>query len=578
MPSPRSLLGLFAALLAVAATATAQSADALPACHRDRICVKLVEGSGADLQGGVLRSRTGVDLRAAARLFRRAAAEPLITALPWEQLDALHANACAKLPEGRRPGHLGLWFRLRIEAALADQLLADLLEEPLIETAYLEPIYYAAGAAPPPNDIPPTTPLWTSLQHAHEPNPVGHGIRIGQGILGGRGRGVAFRMVEFAWYLDHEDVSQLTAANFLGAVPPLNPQDANHGVAGSSLLFADRNGYGITGIVDEVEVKFLAVSSWNGVEDALVAATAASQPGDVMMLVAMVLIPQLGPGAWLPTEFFQSMFDATLTLTANDRILVVCAGNGGRSLDDPQLLRRFDRTFRDSGAIIVASSDAGALVRAQYSNWGSRIDAHSWGNQVVSAGYGTLFFGNNDPRQAYTNGYSGTSASTPHIAGVVMALQGVARRQLGRSLTLAEIQAAIHDHGVTSPDMIARRPDLPAMLRALGLVDGLWVDAPETVPGGLIEGTLESSQLIVAGLFLSPNAIDVDLGWNRNLHLDPGFLIGAGTYVVNGAPVPWSMALPNDPTLSGFELYFQAARMDTNGVLELSSSGHVTVR
>ncbi|MBX3463031.1 MAG: S8 family serine peptidase [Planctomycetes bacterium] len=578
----RTLPTLLAAAIVLAAGRTSAQAapdpSELPVAHGDRLCVKLAEGSGAWLRDGVLGSRRGTDLRRVAALFARAAAEPLVSALTWDELDALHENACRRLPPGRGPGHLGLWFRLRCgSAAIAEALLADLLAEPAVEHAYLEPRFHGAGVAPVAQDLPPTTPLFTALQHAFSPSPLGHGVRLAQGILGGRGRGVGYWMLELSWILDHEDVSKLTAANFVGPPPPVDLQQANHGVAGSSLLMADRNAYGITGMVDELEPRFLDTQFHGGVENTMAVALAASQPGDVMMLVLMVQIPQLGPGAWLPAEFFQSVFDATLTLTANDRFLVVCAGNGNRSLDDPQLLRRFDRTFRDSGAIIVASSNAGLLQRASYSNWGSRIDAHSWGNQVVAAGYGNLFFGNSDPRQAYTDAYTGTSASTPHITGVVLAMQGAARRQLGRNLTLAEVQHALHHHGPSTPDAIGRRPDLVAIFRSLGILDGLTVDAPEVSPGGVLSGSLEAPGLVVAGLFLSPHAVDVDLGWNRNLHLDPAALIPLGTYVVPGAPVPWSATLPGDPSLQGLQLYFQAARIDVDGALGLTNSGHMTV-
>lgn len=590
-----ALVGLvLAAVVPLAAQAPATDPVDPPATYADRLFVKLAEGSGAELRDGVLRSRTGADLRPAARLFARAHAEPLITALSWERLDELHENACRQLPPGRRPGHMGLWFRLRTDAPEAAQaLLADLLQEPLVECAYVEPRLYpasyharrarvgtestAAPVARVPDDLPPTTPLWTSLQYAHDPTPLGHGVRLANGILGGRGRGVGFCMLEGSWVLDHEDVSKLTAANFIGPVPPVNLVVANHGVAGSSILMADRNGYGITGIVDEIAPRFLSTELNGGLENTMMVALAASQPGDVMMLVLMVLIPQLGPGTWLPAEFLQATFDATLTLSMNQRILVVCAGNGIRSLDDPQLLRRFDRTFRDSGAIIVASSDAGALVRAPYSNWGSRIDAHSWGNQVVSAGYGNLFYGNSDARQAYTDAYTGTSASTPHIAGVVMSMQGAARRQLGRSLTLAEIQTALHTYGAPTPDVIGLRPDLPAIFRALGIVDGLTIDAPEMFPGGAMAGTLSAPGQRAAGLYLSPNDIDVDIGMNRHLHLDVNSLIGLGAYLVDVTPTPWSISLPNDPTLQGLQLYFQAVRLDAAGSLDLTNSGHMTI-
>jgi hypothetical protein len=591
------LVGLaLVALLPLPAQAPAAETPDPPATYADRLLVKLAEGSGAELRDGTLRSRTGINLRAVAQLFARAEAEPLVTALTWQQLDALHENACRQLPPGRQPGHMGLWFRLRTSGPeAAAVLLADLLRAPLVTCAYVEPRLYpatwcracrsptvstsatAASAAAAPDDLPPTTPLWTSLQYAHDPTPLGHGVRLANGILGGRGRGVGFRMLEGSWVLDHVDVSKLTAANFIGPVPPVNLALANHGVAGSSVLMADRNGYGITGIVDEIDPRFLSTELNGGLENTMMVALASSQPGDVMMLVLMVLIPQLGPGTWLPAEFLQATFDATLTLSANERIFVVCAGNGIRSLDDPQLLRRFDRTFRDSGAIIVASSDAGALVRAPYSNWGSRIDANGWGNQVVSAGYGNLFYGNSDARQAYTDAYTGTSSSTPHITGVILSMQGAARRQLGRSLTLAEIQTALHTYGAPTPDAIGLRPDLPAIFRSFGIIDGLTIDAPEMFPGGAMAGALSAPDQRPAGLFLSAHDIDVDIGMNRNLHLDVNSLIGLGAYLTDVTPTPWSILLPNDPTLQGLQLYFQAVRIDATGALDLTNSGHMTI-
>src|SRR5688572_11097656 len=165
MPRLPRLMGAFVGFVLVAGLPAQRGHDGgavdPAACHPDRLLVKLAEGTGAQLRSGVLISRHGADLRSVARWFATARAEPLIAALPWEELDRLHANACAVLPEGRRPGHLGLWFRLTAgDAAAAVQLVDALAEEPLVAHVYHEPRYVPAGPMlpAPPTDIPPTTP------------------------------------------------------------------------------------------------------------------------------------------------------------------------------------------------------------------------------------------------------------------------------------------------------------------------------------------------------------------------------------------------------------------------------------
>src|SRR5688500_10805547 len=108
---------LVGALLLVGIAAQRQPlADDDPrAVHPDVLCVKLAEGTGAELRGGTLHSRTGRDLGTVAELFAQADAQPLVTAVSWDELDRWHRAACAVQPPHNRPGHLGLWFRLRGE-------------------------------------------------------------------------------------------------------------------------------------------------------------------------------------------------------------------------------------------------------------------------------------------------------------------------------------------------------------------------------------------------------------------------------------------------------------------------------
>lgn len=584
--SLRAAARLVALALALAPAAPVGAQDP-PAVHPERLLVKLAEGSGAELRGGKLTSRTGTELGAVAALFAQAAAEPLVTALSWDELDRLHANACAKLPPHNRPGHLGLWFRLRCPSpAAAAELQAALRAQPLVAHAYAEPIYYLASAQPVPatvpspplpGDIPPTTPLFTSMQYPHEPTPTGHGVRLVDGVLGARGQGAKLFMIETSWILGHEDMSQMVAANFLGPVPPVDLTYAHHGLSGGSIVYADRNGYGITGMSDEVTARMVSLELNNGYENSIALILANSQPGDVVLVVLMVLVPSLGPGTWLPFEFLQSAFDATLTATANDRMVLEPAGNGDRSLDDPALLGRFDRSFRDSGAVIVGASAGALLQRAPYSNWGTRIDANGWGDNVVACGYGSLFFPGGDLLQCYTASATGTSSATPQIAAVVAAMQGAARRQLGHTLTNQEVLDLLHAHGPTTPDVIGRRPDLVAILEAIGAIDGLRLDVPDVPLGGAVTVTMEGPPLSIAALFGSFGTIDVPLGFNRNLHLDLASLASLGAFVLPAGSAQYTLPIPNSASLQGVDVYFQAGRLSGSAPLFLTNSGQVTI-
>jgi subtilisin family serine protease len=384
-------------------------------------------------------------------------------------------------------------------------------------------------------------------------------------------------MIEDGWLFDHEDVSQLVATNFLGPVPPNSTTPASHALSGASIAFADRNAYGITGISDLVQAKLISETAAGGLANAYALVMQQGQPGDVVMMVLMVLVPGLGPGTWLPAEFFQSIFDVILTATASGVHVCAPAGNGNRSLDEPALLGRFDRNFRDSGAVIVGASDGGLLTRASYSNWGSRIDAHSWGNNVVACGYGTLFFPVNDPLQTYTAAATGTSSASPHIAGVMAAIQGVAKKQLGVVLGNQQLIQLLHNHGSNTPDGIGRRPDLIAIFDALGVHDGLRADRADLSLGETVSLTLSGPSGGLATLFGALATSDQAIGFNRNLHLDPLGAVPLGAYLL-GTPGPhYQLPVPVNAALHGLDLYFQAARLVGSNPLHLTNSCHVTI-
>ena len=157
----RCLQSFVLVVAGLAAPVAAQWLDNDPATtHPERLCVKLVEGSGAEWRDGALHSRTATDLSSVAALLEGVETAPLVTAVPWDELDRWHRQACAVLPPHNRPGHLGLWFRVTAPTApAAAELIGRLRANPLVREAYFEPKLSPASAGvalPVPGDIPPT--------------------------------------------------------------------------------------------------------------------------------------------------------------------------------------------------------------------------------------------------------------------------------------------------------------------------------------------------------------------------------------------------------------------------------------
>jgi hypothetical protein len=536
-----------------------------PSVYGNRIEVKLAEGTGAVLHGTRLFSRTGADLDAVQALFDRGMPRHQID-VPMETLDRWHEEVCSLMTGDRDPpGHLGLWFALETETETeARELLADLQRCPLVETTNLEMIPYLSS--PPVDndpDQPPTTPLFTGIQDYMTPAPMGLGVYFAHGFIGGRGRGVIFNHVETDWLLDHEDAAQISLSSLI--LPPAHLGDTfvqYHGLAGAGIIAADRNNYGINGIADQVQIRFLSWDSSGGIPNAIAQAVLESEPGDVIMLVAQFLLGQRGPEDFVPVEFLQSIYDTILTATSLGRHFVQNAGNGYSDLDDSRYLRRFDLGFRDSGAIMVAATDGSQLTRAGFSNFGSRITANGWGKDVVTIGFGDLFAGGGDPRQTYTRRYSGTSSATPMVAGAVAGLVGAARQQLGYTLTVEEVRTLLREHGTPVTGKIGRRPNLRSMFTSLGILDGLEVDGEPLAPG-------RSRELIGTGpvgdtfiLFASLGLGSTDVGLNRSIHLGLDSLVLFDVLPLTNGVATFELQVPDSLVMRGIDVFLQGVIVD----------------
>lgn len=176
-----------------------------------------------------------------------------------------------------------------------------------------------------------------------------------------------------------------------------------------------------------------------------------------------------------PVEILDAEYDAIRLAVALGITVIEPAGNGGMDLNEPvlrpgettpplALLNRNSPDFRDSGAIMVgAASSTLPRTRLDFSNYGNRVDTHSWGENILTTSV--------DPSNNYAHIYSsfsGTSGAAPIVAGAALSIQGMVNANRGSKLSPAALRELIVVGGSTTSnpaaDMIGVQPDLRALI------------------------------------------------------------------------------------------------------------------
>lgn len=376
---------------------------------------------------------------------------------------------------GETLADLSLYFR--IEGPGAATRVEALRESPLVELAHL-----AMSPAPPPDDIDPETPDFTSLQGYLQPAPEGLGLDEAGAWPGGTGAGVVIADIEYGWDPTHEDLGLAPTAMASGWTSGLY---LYHGNSVLGQLVGEDNGYGVTGMVPLVQT--LVVSPYRDrrtydVADAINRAVALLQPGDVLLVEQQGWVDEV----FCPVEVDQGVFDAITLAVAAGIVVVEPGGNGASDLDDPSWAGIFDREVRDSGAILVgggASPDSGYEPRSWYpwgSSFGERVDVQGWYDGIVTAtsaeyegSLADLFLPDGDGRQAYTRSFGGTSGASPMVAAVAAVAQSVALQTDGVPLEPMVLRTLLVSTGLPQPPDDPRHigpfPSLRRLLR-MGLV------------------------------------------------------------------------------------------------------------
>ena len=517
----------------------------LPTHERDTALIKFLDGSGVHLRRGRLVSQNpqveavslsleqlGVQVR---RLFPQ----------PDALLDTWREQAEAR--SGEVLHDLTLFYSLHLPAGLDLGPLCDQLNRfEVVRRAW------PVGAVSDPIASPVAGAGDYSGQQGYRgPAPMGVDADFGNTYSGGLGTGITIADVETGWTDDHEDIAHKAQGNYIGLCCAPYPWD--HGTAVLGELVGEHQELGVRGLVYDADV---LLSTHQGfainVPAAITNAIAALTAGDFLVLEVQCQDAPLGPH---PCEWDDAIFASVRLATASGIHVYSAAGNGGHNLDDPSFGGKFNRTVRDSGAVIVGASQGSALTAASFSNHGTRLDLHGWGTSVTTAGYGDLF--NGGLQSTYTALFSGTSSATPIVAGAAAQLAGIHSQVTGLTVAPKQLRSLLVGSGTatTSGPNIGPRPNVRAAIESLGFP---VVDISGTlVPGGSYTATSNGAPGDGCVMVFGTAIRDVS-----PIPVPPyGYFMLAGslTRKTSGAldgtgQLSYSEAIPADPNLSGTTL------------------------
>jgi len=436
----------------------------LPERRSDTLIVKLSEGQGLAFDNGALNTAAGDPIH-----HLLDGAQPLFSRPP-KMLRADHSGI------DQRDDIADLSLYLRIESTDAIDKGNALLKDPRVETAYL-----AAKPVPPPFDIPPQTPSFVDDQAHLGPGPEGMGFDIAARWSGADGLSLVVSDIEYGFDPAHEMFNELE-------VQQLGFQSGwyqSHGNGVLGIMAPPDTGYGVLGMIPGASFTmvspFMDAETYN-VADAINLAAAELIAGDVLLIEQQGWIDDI----FTPVEVDPAVFDAIAMAVAQGIVVIEPAGNGACNLDDPMWDGWFDRTERDSGAIIVgggASPLSGLEPRTWFpsgSCYGDRVDVQAWFDNIITASasdgaprFVDLFYPGADGRQAYTAQFGGTSGASPMIAAIAAAVNGVMIAQRGEPLSPSDLRAAMvstgHPQPSDDPYPIGPQPDLRRVLRVWGV-------------------------------------------------------------------------------------------------------------
>ena len=309
--------------------------------------------------------------------------------------------------------------------------------------------------------------------------PTGIDARYAWAFPGGDGAGQRIVDLERGWTFDHEDLTAHGVTLINGAV--LDGSRA-HGTSVFGEMVAVDNALGCVGIAPHVASVLASSYNSSSIPNAIIAAIAQMDFGDVLILEAQVNVATSGDPQYGPVETIEANYEAIRLATALGMVVVEAGGNGTNNGGTPAVnldtyqnsagLRILWRSvgnadFRDSGAIIVAAASSSAPhTRLAYSTFGQRIDCYGWGENVD-----TLSSTAAGSTTAYTGFFGGTSSASPIVAGAALVVQGVCQANRGFRLSPRQLRAILSDPALNTPPAPAETTAMGVMPNLRAIID-----------------------------------------------------------------------------------------------------------
>jgi|GEM_PF-511706 len=357
-----------------------------------------------------------------------------------------------------------------------------------------------------------------SLIHATATVPQERGAWTVPGGEGGADD-LRFIDIEQGWKFDHRDLeldedALLAGDNVHQFSNNSQSWSTSHGTAVLGVVTSNDNDLDGLGVVPNLgSVEAISVAGY-GIENALLRAARTLKFGDVALIEVGVLVPDTTENhvKFLPVEVLQSVFDTIRLCTALGIVVVEGAANGiigqntGIDLDEVSSLTHSDGQtplvsvemnpeldgFEDSGAILVGASkdtsfSVGRHKRADFSNYGARVDCFAWGRGVT-----TLSTANNGTpdspsspdalEDASTGDFGGTSAASAIVAGAALAVQSMAQTNLGYRFSPEQLREVLSREpenwnfapGQPVPPDVGNTPSNDPETDRIGVMPNLW--------------------------------------------------------------------------------------------------------
>jgi len=382
----------------LAPTASAATVDGSP-----RLMVKLRDGVRADAVDGAL--------------------SPLV------HHDVSDLVARAEARSGRTQPDYGSLYLVKTKRSSLQSAASALQADADVEVAWSSPGDVALPKKPSDDD---PAESYLKLQRYHLAE---HGVGSREAWKAGyTGKGIRISDVEYGMNVRHEDIAKGRIDREKG-VKPINPfsEHHDHGTAVMGIALAQPDKAGIRGIAHGATGGIYPIYTeqhGHRTADALLKACGDSDVGDIVMIE----LQTVAVDGYAPMEVDPDIWMATRTCVDAGVVIVAAAGNGSQDLDG----KGFDfwRERGDSGAILVGAGRGahGSREAEDFSNHGKRVDLQGWGSGVFTLGYGDHSMDGDDPNQAYTSRFGGTSSATPIVAGSAALVQQAAVEKTGKPL------------------------------------------------------------------------------------------------------------------------------------------------